>query len=207
MAGVGKTGVFINLSSAIREIQNGKSFPDLTSIAGIASEQRKGIMNDKEYLRFAYQCLLYYCQDLLMKRGILSARSTFDEKPKSSHTRHPSQDFLTEAIKQIVTTENDREESEVVEKDAVCTSLPCTPSHRNKNEQEMIPSPRARIFSDVPASLMDVEVSTFHKLSPKDNNIEPKRNNFESRKGALTKNLEITTDPLNTLDPLWTMKK
>ena len=33
IAGVGKTGIYITLSAAIREIQNGKPFPDLTSVS------------------------------------------------------------------------------------------------------------------------------------------------------------------------------
>ena len=32
ISGVGKTGVFLILSAAIRELQSGKSFPDLTSV-------------------------------------------------------------------------------------------------------------------------------------------------------------------------------
>ncbi|XP_063228884.1 tyrosine-protein phosphatase non-receptor type 23 isoform X3 [Bacillus rossius redtenbacheri] len=97
LSGVGRTGLFLLLAAAVGEVQAGRGLPDLVPTAALLSSRRKNLLRDREHLRFAYQALLYYAQDMLMKRGILTSRSTFEDKRGrggKSHTRHPSEDFL-----------------------------------------------------------------------------------------------------------------
>ncbi|KAJ9584232.1 hypothetical protein L9F63_021437, partial [Diploptera punctata] len=97
LSGVGRTGLFCLVAAAVCEIQAGRGLLDLVTTTATMSTCRKGSLRDREHLKFAYQAVLYYAQDLLMKRGILTSRSTFEDKRSrggKSHTRHPSEDFL-----------------------------------------------------------------------------------------------------------------
>lgn len=118
ISGVGRTGLFCLSVAALLEIQTGKGIPDLVVIAARMSQFRKNCLRDREHLKFAYQAVLYFSQDLLMKRkfaqkkvilariliffkfflgGILTSRSSFEDKKLKEgkcHTRHPSEDFL-----------------------------------------------------------------------------------------------------------------
>ncbi|XP_035218938.1 tyrosine-protein phosphatase non-receptor type 23-like [Stegodyphus dumicola] len=72
---------------------------DVAQIAGTVSQQRKFLIQEKEQLKFCYDAVLYYAQDLLMRRGILTTRASFDDKlpgsgSTNSHVRHPSEDFI-----------------------------------------------------------------------------------------------------------------
>jgi hypothetical protein len=50
------------------EIRLGNGLPDVLAVAANISHQRRGPLRDRQHLLFAYQSLLYHCQDLLMKR-------------------------------------------------------------------------------------------------------------------------------------------
>lgn len=88
LSGVGRAGLFLLATAAVCHIQSVPTLPDLVVLAGKISAFRKNALRDREHMKFAYQTLLYYAQDLLMKRGILTSKRT------KSHTRHPSEDFL-----------------------------------------------------------------------------------------------------------------
>nr|CAD7453993.1 unnamed protein product [Timema tahoe] len=97
LSGVGRTGLFVLATAAVCEVQAGQGLLDLVPTASTMSASRKNSLRDREHLKFAYQAVLYYAQDFLMKRGILTSRSTFEDKRSragKSHTRHPSEDFL-----------------------------------------------------------------------------------------------------------------
>ncbi|GAB6024218.1 hypothetical protein CHUAL_008917 [Chamberlinius hualienensis] len=98
-AGVGRTGVFCLVSTAVLEINSGSGIIDLWALTGRMCQMRKYIMQDKEHMKFALHTILYYAEECLLKRGILIKRASFDEKGTAtvtikSHTRHPSQDFV-----------------------------------------------------------------------------------------------------------------
>lgn len=97
LSGVGRTGLFCLVCAAVCEVRAGHGLLDLVATTAIMSTNRKGSLRDREHLKFAYQSVLYYAQDLLMKRGILTSCSTFEDKRSRGgkcHTRHPSEDFL-----------------------------------------------------------------------------------------------------------------
>ncbi|GIY93426.1 tyrosine-protein phosphatase non-receptor type 23 [Caerostris extrusa] len=98
-AGIGRSGCFCLISALVNEMNNGHGPRDVAIVATVVSQQRKFLMQDKEQLKFCYDAVLYYAQDLLMKRGILTSRASFDDKLSlsgntSSHVRHPSEDFI-----------------------------------------------------------------------------------------------------------------
>lgn len=71
VAGVGRSGLFIVSTAAVCEIQMGHGLPDLITLIASVSSCRKNALHDREHLKFAYQTLLYYAQDLLMKRELV----------------------------------------------------------------------------------------------------------------------------------------
>lgn len=68
LSGVGRTGLFCLVLAAIAEINAGRGIIDIIQTTVQMSQQRKGSLRDREHLKFAYQAVLYYAQDLLMKR-------------------------------------------------------------------------------------------------------------------------------------------
>ncbi|ODM90715.1 Tyrosine-protein phosphatase non-receptor type 23 [Orchesella cincta] len=221
LSGVGKTGVFCVLSAAIQEIDAGNGIPDVLQIAARASEQRKGIMNDKEYFRFGYHSLLYYCQDILMKRGILSAKPTFEEKPKKSHIRHPSQDFLqdislTKLLDKAGSSDNTEGNGSSSMDTSNASSAKSSPVHKAGTSSSYVTKSTGSVkhklnYSDIPDSLTNIDPATFKPNCPSissEDIANSKRQAFESNMGSLFDRAEENVkDPLNLLDPLWTMKK
>ncbi|CAL4210723.1 unnamed protein product, partial [Meganyctiphanes norvegica] len=69
---------------------------DVSALVLELSRQRRGGIQDKDHLHFLYSALVYYSQDILMKRGILTNKATFEEGPREkTHVRHPSADLLS----------------------------------------------------------------------------------------------------------------
>ncbi|KAG7154429.1 Tyrosine-protein phosphatase non-receptor type 23-like 1 [Homarus americanus] len=94
--GLGRSGVLTVLSAFVKEIHSSGSLLDLTLLVVDLSRQRRGGVQDKEHLHFLYSAALYYAQDVLMKRGILTNKATFEEGPREkTHVRHPSADLLS----------------------------------------------------------------------------------------------------------------
>lgn len=98
-AGIGRSGCFSLITALVNEMNNGHGPRDVAVVGTIVSQQRKFLIQDKEQLKFCYDTVLYYAQDLLMKRGILTSRASFEDKlpvsgSTSSHVRHPSEDFI-----------------------------------------------------------------------------------------------------------------
>ncbi|KAL1458289.1 hypothetical protein WDU94_008450 [Cyamophila willieti] len=92
-AGIGRSGLFVLTLLALSDINKGKGIPDLVQLASNISASRKNLLRDREHFKFAFQCVLYYTQDLLIKRGVLSRTSLEDKRPKT-HARMPSQDYI-----------------------------------------------------------------------------------------------------------------
>jgi hypothetical protein len=96
--GIGRSGSFCVIYAGIQEINVGHGIIPLTDIILQLRRQRKNMVENKEQLKFCYDVLLYYAQDLLMKRGILTSHASFgDRLPQpgdKSHVRKPSDDLI-----------------------------------------------------------------------------------------------------------------
>ena len=68
--GVSRTGPFLTLFTCIQDIDEGRLFPDLNKIIRLLRSKRRHIIQDMNQLKFVYEALLYYVQDLLVKRKI-----------------------------------------------------------------------------------------------------------------------------------------
>lgn len=68
LSGVGRTGLFCLIIASILDIQAAKGIPDIAALVAQMCQFRKNCLRDREHLKFAYQAILYFCQDYLMKR-------------------------------------------------------------------------------------------------------------------------------------------
>ena len=69
-SGVSRTGPFLSLFTCLHDVEEGRSFPDLNKIIRLLRSKRRHIIQDMNQLKFVYEALLFYLQDLLVKRNI-----------------------------------------------------------------------------------------------------------------------------------------
>ncbi|KAK7066231.1 hypothetical protein SK128_024341 [Halocaridina rubra] len=94
--GLGRSSVATILSSFMRELLASGTMLDLTQLLVDLNKQRHVGIQDKDHLHFLFSAALYFTQDILMKRGILTNKATFEEGPREkTHVRHPSADLLS----------------------------------------------------------------------------------------------------------------
>lgn len=181
-------------------------------------------MNDKEYLRYTYQALLGYCQDILSKRGVCTTKP-LTKTTKKSHVRHSSQDFLKEiSLDKLLVGHNISKSATTFTSTSnggsPSSSRTTTPRHYRScslaDASSAAGKPRLN-YADVPDTLTNVDTASFiqaKSLKMESVSVEDlaasRRLAFESNKGALLGGKakeENTEDPLGSLDPLWTLKK
>ncbi|KAF7990774.1 hypothetical protein HCN44_000579 [Aphidius gifuensis] len=116
------SSLFLLATATICHVRAGHGIVDVPLIFSTFVKYRKCLI-DKDYLLFGYRMVLYYAQDTLMKRGILSStKTTFDavfngaegikgKQVKKNQFCHPSDDFLHNlnvGIAGISTSQNNR---------------------------------------------------------------------------------------------------
>ncbi|CAB3366076.1 Hypothetical predicted protein [Cloeon dipterum] len=211
-SGVGRSGLFCLLSAAMAEVRCGAGLPELLTVAANMSHQRRGPLRDRQHLLFAYQAVLYHCQDLLMKRGILTSRSTFDAPlaPKT-HVRHPSEDFLLGAgsLSQLQSGIEKMGlgaaniEWNVTQPEKSATPPP--PAEESKSAEPPAAQPVSSL-SELTSLVPDLSTLTPNKSNTKKGRIC--KEDFEKKRGSLTGSIspQGNDDPLSKLDPLWSLK-
>ena len=199
------------------------SWPPVTPILAHIMLQRKGVVRDKQFLKLVYDALLYYCQDVLMKQGILNTG------PKSqagkSHSRHPSLDFVVPAL--ALSAVVDKTAPPVPGPAAVTEQVPPAVDAGAAGPPGAGPleagspgaaPPVAGAVVEVPASptppsgpavknipddltkLADLSVMG----SPKQRKIT--KEDFLTQENRIVNKEENPSDPLAQLDPLWSLK-
>lgn len=168
-----------------------------------------------------YNCVCICCA----VDGILSAKTTFQEKPKATHIRHPSQDFLQEFTNLKSQLQGEGSESDVQSSkngrderrgsNLSVTSVSSSNSNTNsplhdKSHKNGTSSALWSEIIEVP-QLTNLDPSTFKNKTKPDPKVNHKRENFENLRGALFSNdsegPSDIEDPLGSIDPLWTIKK
>jgi tyrosine-protein phosphatase non-receptor type 23 len=93
--GIGRTGAFCVVYIGIDEIDQGNGIVQVTEVVSQLRRQRRSVVAYKEQLKFCYDSILCYAQDLLMRRGILVSRATFGNKlADRTHARPPTDDLV-----------------------------------------------------------------------------------------------------------------
>ncbi|XP_049813399.1 tyrosine-protein phosphatase non-receptor type 23 isoform X1 [Schistocerca nitens] len=231
LSGVGRTGLFCLVCAAVCEVRAGHGLLDLVATTAIMSTNRKGSLRDREHLKFAYQSVLYYAQDLLMKRGILTSCSTFEDKRSRGgkcHTRHPSEDFLLgppTALSQLqsglekmgLDAAKQQQETELNENPYVAERKVPLSSAGSSVDNSCSSSGRTSplVSSPSPSS------TPFFLIDPARFNLKPdasgtkmrrrySRENFKVKSKDVTEldiGKDMSDDPLSKIDPLWPLKR
>ena len=66
--GVGRTGAFCVIYAGINEIDLGNGIIQINEMIGRMRRQRRSMVQYKEQLKFCYDTVLYYAQDMLRRR-------------------------------------------------------------------------------------------------------------------------------------------
>lgn len=95
-AGVGRTGTFCTIYSAVQDINSGKGITDIPKVVKNLRRQRKWMVAEKEQLKFCYEAVLCYAQQVLAKRGIFTKLAgTMSPRPsKNAPSRLNSFDVI-----------------------------------------------------------------------------------------------------------------
>lgn len=73
--GISKTGVFLTLYNAVLAVNSGQGIVSVGRTVGLLRQRRRGLVStQKEYL-FCHTALLYYAQDILVKRKFCRSKS------------------------------------------------------------------------------------------------------------------------------------
>ncbi|XP_005093180.1 tyrosine-protein phosphatase non-receptor type 23 [Aplysia californica] len=87
--GVGRTGVFMLVYTAMQEMLHGNGLIDLPGLARRMLTKRRGLIGKKEQLMCGYQSVLCAAEEYLEKRGVLVKNPHFSELRKGSQRGSP----------------------------------------------------------------------------------------------------------------------
>lgn len=96
--GTGRTGVFMLVYTCMQDIEHGKGVSGIMDVAKKMFRQRRLAMKEKLQLKYAYEAILFYTQDILAKEGILIKKASFGDKlphpGEKSNQWTPTEDVL-----------------------------------------------------------------------------------------------------------------
>ena len=72
--GVGRTGVFMLVYTGMQEMDRGSGIINILDVAKKMFLQRRLAIREKYQLKYVYEAILYYAQDILAKRELLQIR-------------------------------------------------------------------------------------------------------------------------------------
>lgn len=65
--GIGRTGVFMLVYTCMQDIEHGKGVSGIMDVAKKMFRQRRLAMKEKLQLKYSYEAILFYTQDILAK--------------------------------------------------------------------------------------------------------------------------------------------
>ncbi|CAF4147123.1 unnamed protein product, partial [Rotaria sp. Silwood2] len=192
-SGVFRTGPFLALFTSVQDIDEGRSFPDLNKIIRLLRLKRRHLIQDMNQLKFVYEALLYYCQDSLVKRGVLKVGSMMHHQSSTSILKSTSSNSNTvlfdDEIKTIV--------------DKAKPIIQSTPNYDVGPILSSTPTSTLTLTEEKSSVKQLTAIEENFNLRPEESHIKPKttREDFFRTKSSPVKDL---SDPFNQLDPLWT---
>ncbi|XP_061164355.1 tyrosine-protein phosphatase non-receptor type 23-like [Saccostrea echinata] len=100
--GTGRTGVFMLIYTCMQDIDHGKGVSGIMDVAKKMFKQRRLPIKEKFQLKYAYEAVLFYAQDILAKEGILIKKASFGDKlphpGEKSNQWTPTEDILFGAM-------------------------------------------------------------------------------------------------------------
>ena len=216
VTGTGRSSVATLLVMFLGRLQSAGTLCDLQTMCVDLCCARRGGLQDKEYLCFLYSAALYAAQDVLMKRGILTNKATFEDGPreKSRHVRHPSADLLApncdfNRLKFKLGLDSEESSEALQESFPVNEKDPSiTPDGRNESSD-----PKGSNYlsgMSLPASLaasLDPQQLKIEHVAP-GKGVKITKESFDKSMGGLeSSRSKDPDDPFSSLDPLWSINK
>jgi len=187
-AGDGRSGLFCLVAAAITHLLSGGGVVDVVKVAASLCQQRRNMFRDREHLLFGHQAILLYAQQLLIKRGIVSASSApplqgSNEGSRNSSLQHSTTDDVS-VFDGLTNAASDAQQESIGG---------VAPPSKKDNNIDAILDPANFSMDPLPATTSKTRVT-------KDSFIGMK-NNRNPQLGAISDPL----DPLSQLDPLWSL--
>ena len=205
--GSSKSGTFLSVLWLVAGMEGATGpcvpaapWPPVVHVVAHVMAQRKGVIRDKQFLRLVYDSLLYYCQDTLMKLGILNT----GQAGSRSHSRHPSLDFVVPAVlpapveaPAVLPPSTEAVSPDVLASVEAAPSLPVAAVAPQESEATR---PPASALPDDLTKLADISLNG----SPRKQKFT--KEDFLNPSSKMASKEQDTTDPLAMLDPLWSLK-
>ena len=191
--GSGKSAVFLLVAAALAEIEIGHMpdlIPDLIQLGAQISQQRKGLLREKEHFKQAIQAVIFHARDILVKKGKLMKEPT------------------------EILSETKESRSEIGDLNTISCQLgfeikPQTPMMHDESEKsesfKEVKSVKTGIFSNDLSKLADFSDNTGATESGKSPKKKITKQDFINNKGQINQP-NSTDDPLSQLDPMWSLK-
>ena len=183
-AGSGKTAVFLLIVAAMAEMKVGGQIPDIIEIAAHLSQQRKGILREKEHFKMSMQGVVKHAKDLLVKKGKILPELP-SKKVTEDHGTNQDLGDLSQLSSQLG----------LVMRPSSSSSVGDNIPEATKQPQEA--SKKTSIFSSDLSKLADLSA------------VSPQKKKVTKQDFANSKGLKLESnpdDPLSQLDPLWSLK-
>ncbi|ELU12724.1 hypothetical protein CAPTEDRAFT_228981 [Capitella teleta] len=215
--GIGRTGAFCAIYTGVQEIKLGHGLVSIFELVCSLRRKRRGMVQNRELLQFCYHAILYFAQDILMQRGILTNRASFSNKLQApgttKHQRKPSDDFIMSSSSSL----------SVIQSSVAKMSVKDQPLDSPAQENAAAVSEIAPVAAEPPAVAAPPPPASPHKPLELPHSLaslhDPMSFNLDitaSTKRKVTKAsfLDPTStvtdsdpaDPLSQLDPLWKAK-
>lgn len=96
--GIGRSGMFILIYVGMQNINYGNGIINLPAVGGKMLWKRRNLLLRKDQLKYCYEAVLYYAQDILAKQGILVHKASFGDRlpapGEKAHSWEPTEDIL-----------------------------------------------------------------------------------------------------------------
>ncbi|KAL5005900.1 hypothetical protein ScPMuIL_017058 [Solemya velum] len=79
--GIGRTGAFILIYTGVQDINHGVGIANIPEVAASMLHRRRNLVRDRDQLKYCYDAIYYYAQDILAKQGILIHKEFGDKLP------------------------------------------------------------------------------------------------------------------------------
>ena len=196
LAGSGKTAVFLLIAAAMAEMEVGHMsdlIPDMVNLTAQMCQQRKGILREKEHLKQAVQGVIKHARNILIKGGKLPPETPVSaaQAPEAKGS-HEIGDLSTLSTQLGFKVKNPIEIREANEGES--NNLEIGGEKRRE---------KSGIFSSDLSKLADLNISNTSTPSPQKKKVT-KQDFLNASKGLKTE--ADAADPLNQLDPLWSLK-
>jgi len=207
LEGAGRTAAFLLMAAAMSEIDVATQgtgscdslIPDMSKMAALMCEQRKGVLRERAHLKLALEGVLHHAKHILVNKGVLKREMT----PAKQEPGHSS------GLDQLITAGPAITSSMHHLSNVPSADLTSNPSVQGIPANVGL-DPVSEMINSLQLSSDSMSAGSSNQKSPGKKKIT--KADFVQAAGGvgsiddLTKKNEKSDDPLSQLDPLWSLK-